>query len=149
MLRKQDLCKKSTKSCEKRIKCWSPAFSLFPSIFTKLVLHRGIKTCECSIGNFDHCLTEMFTKFDRFVVSLLQVKAQNIRYSILIIFSLSMFMYFMWSPIAQSVGFENRWSLAQPIFFPRIDDSHCNGIHCSLTTVHCFDDDYVGKLLLA
>ena len=35
--------------------------------------------------------------------------------------------------------------LAQPIFFPRIDDSHCSRIHVSLTAVHCFDDDYVRK----
>ena len=35
--------------------------------------------------------------------------------------------------------------LAQPIFFLRINYSHCNRIHSSLTTVHCFIDDYVGK----
>ena len=34
---------------------------------------------------------------------------------------------------------------ALPIFFPRIDDSHCDGIHLSLTAVHWFDDGYVGK----
>ena len=34
---------------------------------------------------------------------------------------------------------------AWPIFFPRIDDSHCNRIHSSLTTVHCFNNGYVGK----
>ena len=34
---------------------------------------------------------------------------------------------------------------AQPILFPRIDDSHCNRIHSPLTAVHCFDDDFVGK----
>ena len=30
-------------------------------------------------------------------------------------------------------------------FFPRIDDSHCNTIHSSLTAVRCFDNGYVGK----
>ena len=34
---------------------------------------------------------------------------------------------------------------AQPIFFPRIDDSHCNRIHSSLNAADCFDNDYVGK----
>ena len=32
---------------------------------------------------------------------------------------------------------------AQPIFFPRIDDSHSDRIHSSLTTFHRFG--YVGK----
>ena len=49
-----------------------------------------------------------------------------------------------WSP-----GLENRRSLvrspAQPIFFPKIDDSYCDRIHSSLTTVHCFEDGYVRK----
>ena len=36
-------------------------------------------------------------------------------------------------------------SLARPIVFPRIDDSHCDRIHSSLTAVHCFDYGYVGK----
>ena len=31
------------------------------------------------------------------------------------------------------------------MFFRRIDDSHCHRIHSSLTAVHCFDVDYVGK----
>ena len=31
------------------------------------------------------------------------------------------------------------------IFFPRINDNHCDRIHCSLTTVCCFDSGYVGK----
>ena len=37
---------------------------------------------------------------------------------------------------------------ARPIFFPRIDDSHCDRIHSSLTAVHCFDDRYVGNQLV-
>ena len=35
---------------------------------------------------------------------------------------------------------------AQPIFFPGIDDSHCDRIHSSLTAVHCFDYS-VGKVV--
>ena len=35
------------------------------------------------------------------------------------------------------------------IKFPRIDDSHCNGILPSLTAVHGFDYGYVGKQLVA
>ena len=30
-------------------------------------------------------------------------------------------------------------------FFPRIDDSHCDRIHSSLTAVRCFDNGYVGQ----
>ena len=28
-------------------------------------------------------------------------------------------------------------------FFPRIDDSHCDRIHSSLTSVYCFDDGWL------
>ena len=40
-------------------------------------------------------------------------------------------------------------SMARPIFFPRINDSHCNRIYSSLTAVRCFDNGYMGKLLVA
>ena len=36
-------------------------------------------------------------------------------------------------------------SPARLIFFPKIDDSHCDRIHSSLTAVHCFDNGCVGK----
>ena len=36
-------------------------------------------------------------------------------------------------------------SLAKLLFFPRIDDNHCNRIHSSLTVVHFFNSGYVGK----
>ena len=36
-------------------------------------------------------------------------------------------------------------SPAWPIFFPRIDDSHCDRINSSLTAVCCLDSCYVGK----
>ena len=36
-------------------------------------------------------------------------------------------------------------SLARPIFSLRIDDSHCDKIHSSLSAVCCFDNGYVGK----
>ena len=43
----------------------------------------------------------------------------------------------------------NRRSLvrspARPIFFPRMDDSHCDMIHSSLTAILCFGNGYVGK----
>ena len=46
-------------------------------------------------------------------------------------------------------GLEDRRSLvgspARPIFFPRIDDSQCDSIHTSLTSVRCFNNGYVGK----
>ena len=36
-------------------------------------------------------------------------------------------------------------SQAWAIFFHRIDDSHCNRIHSSLSTVHFSGSDHVGK----
>ena len=33
----------------------------------------------------------------------------------------------------------------RPIFFPGIDDSHCDRFHSSLTAVRCFNNDYVRK----
>ena len=36
-------------------------------------------------------------------------------------------------------------SLAWPVFFLRIDDSHCDRIHSSLTAVRCFENRYLGK----
>ena len=36
-------------------------------------------------------------------------------------------------------------SQARPIFFLRIDDSHCDRIHSSLTSVNCFDNGCVRK----
>ena len=45
------------------------------------------------------------------------------------------------------------WSLvrssARPIFFPRIDESHRDWIHSSLTAVYYFDSGYVGKQPMA
>ena len=35
------------------------------------------------------------------------------------------------------------------MFFPPIDDSHCDRIHSSLTAVRCFDNGYVGKQSVA
>ena len=36
-------------------------------------------------------------------------------------------------------------SQAQPIFFPRNDDSHCDKIHSSLIAIHYFDSGCVGQ----
>ena len=51
----------------------------------------------------------------------------------------------MQSPIAQSIAFltgeQEVSGSARPIFFPRIDDNHCDRIHSSVTAVHL----YVGK----
>ena len=33
----------------------------------------------------------------------------------------------------------------QQMFFSRVDDSHCNRIHSSLSAIHFFDNGYVGK----
>ena len=55
------------------------------------------------------------------------------------------------SPIALSVEYRTLdqeiavRSTAQPIFFPRINDCHCDRIHSSLTAVHCSDNGLVGK----
>ena len=40
-------------------------------------------------------------------------------------------------------------SPAWPIFFLRIDDSHCSRIHSCLTAVHCFDDGFMGMKSVA
>ena len=40
-------------------------------------------------------------------------------------------------------------SPAQPIVLLRIDDSHCDRIHSSLTAVHRFDNDYLRKQSVA
>ena len=36
-------------------------------------------------------------------------------------------------------------SRTRSVFFPRIDDSHCDNIHSRLNAVHCFDNGSVGK----
>ena len=38
---------------------------------------------------------------------------------------------------------------SMPVFFPRIDDSHCDSNDSSLTGVRCFDNGYVGKQPMA
>ena len=40
---------------------------------------------------------------------------------------------------------EGRLFDPRPIFFPRIDDSHRDNTHSSLTAVHCFDKSLRGK----
>ena len=50
----------------------------------------------------------------------------------------------MQHPIALSVArHKNRRSLIRSIFFPKIDDSHYDRIHSSLTDAHCFANGYV------
>ena len=51
----------------------------------------------------------------------------------------------------QDLRTEDRWfdPPARPKFILRIDDSHCDRIHPPLTTVHYFDDGYVGKQSVA
>ena len=57
------------------------------------------------------------------------------------------------SSVGSTVKLENRRSLvrslAYAIFFPRIDESHCDKVHSSLTAVRCCDNSYVGKQPLA
>ena len=40
-------------------------------------------------------------------------------------------------------------SILKTVFFLRTDDSLCNTIHASFTTVQCFDNGFVGKQQLA
>ena len=42
---------KGRKHCGKRRKCWLPAFSPFPTMFSKGFLYRVIKTCDCVVKN--------------------------------------------------------------------------------------------------
>ena len=37
---------KSRKHCGKRRKCWLPAFSPFPTMFSKAFFSRGVKSCD-------------------------------------------------------------------------------------------------------
>ena len=37
------------KHCEKRRKCWLPAFSPFPTMFSKAVLSRVVKSRDCLV----------------------------------------------------------------------------------------------------
>ena len=38
---------KDRKHCGKRTKCWLPAFSPFPTMFSKAFFSRGVKSQEC------------------------------------------------------------------------------------------------------
>ena len=56
-------------------------------------------------------------------------------------------------PSRKRTGLENRRLLvrsqARPIFFSKMDDSHCDRIHSLLNVVHCFENGYVEKQPLA
>ena len=49
-----------------------------------------------------------------------------------------------WRCCTKTTGAGGR-SPARPIFFPRINDSHCDMIHSSISLCHCFDEGYVEK----
>ena len=49
------------------------------------------------------------------------------------------------SIIQRKGSLKSSCSLTWSVFFPRIDDSHCDRIHSSLTAVCCFDNGYVGQ----
>ena len=40
---------KSRKHCGKRRKCWLPAFSPFPTLFSKTFFSRGVKSLDCVV----------------------------------------------------------------------------------------------------
>ena len=42
-------CIKGRKHCRKRGKCWLPAFSSFPTMFSKGFLYRVIKSRDCMV----------------------------------------------------------------------------------------------------
>ena len=47
---KTEICfRKNKKHCGKRRKCWLPAFSLFPTIFSKAFFSRGVKSRDCVV----------------------------------------------------------------------------------------------------
>ena len=55
------------------------------------------------------------------------------------------------SPVVRSVAYRT-WESevvgsipGSDIFFPRIDDSHCDMVHSSPTAIHFFVNDYIGK----
>ena len=41
--------RKSRKHCGKRRKCWLPAFSPFPTMFSKAFFSRGVKSQDCVV----------------------------------------------------------------------------------------------------
>ena len=49
---KSDICSgKGRKYCEKRRKCWLPAFSLFSTMFSKGFFQRVIKNQDCVVNS--------------------------------------------------------------------------------------------------
>ena len=54
---KTEICVgKSRKDCVKKRKCWLPAFSPFPTIFSKPFFTRGVKSQDCVV------MGQLFTK---------------------------------------------------------------------------------------
>ena len=45
-------CWKQWKHCGKRRKCWLPAFSPFPTMFSKAVFSRGVKSRDCVVKGY-------------------------------------------------------------------------------------------------
>ena len=43
------LCDRVTKHCGKRRKCWLPAFSPFPTVFSKAFFFRVVKSWDCVV----------------------------------------------------------------------------------------------------
>ena len=63
-------------------------------------------------------------------------------------FSRTFFVFFSAKPhssVGSVANFRTGGRWFDPIFFPRIDDSHCDRIHSSLTAVCCFYNGYMGK----
>ena len=52
---------------------------------------------------------------------------------------------FWTSPILKGYADDKINATQEITSFPMTDDSHCNWINSSLTTVHCFDSSNVGK----
>ena len=116
----------------------------FLSIFSFSVIFS--KDFFSGVVNRQHCALEV----DR--VENIMRKRENADYHHFILFSTGFFSRGVILPhnsfgSAQDLrtGGRRLNPLTWPIFFPRIDDSHCDRIHFSLITVLCFDDDYVGK----
>ena len=49
MTKELKLYRKGRNNCGERSKCWLPAFSPFPTMFSKGFLHRGVKGQDCMV----------------------------------------------------------------------------------------------------
>ena len=95
--------------------------------------------CRCAISNIDSGGSKV-----------------KVTWTLQVVLGQPLSFFFLQAPAALNSSIEDLrtggcWfeSPAWPIFFPRINNSHCDRIHSTLTAVHSFLDGSVGKQPLA